>query len=184
MDGTRVEATETLEVMGLVLRVGMSIYELASPLATRARAKFRELKHIFRAKGGSMKQRAKVMQRVVGGTALWCICCLPPDATTMTMLNSVQLQLMVWLLRFARRSGEGWEEFRQRAFRGARAAPHRFKVYSLNKGYCAFWDLHQSVSECHDSIYACSFTAIGLTRRSVRIMDCLNAAHVPNPKIH
>ena len=80
VDGVRVEASQSLEVMGLVLRVGASIYELASPLAARARAKFWELKHIFRAKGGSMKQRARVMQRVVGGTALWCVCCLPPDA--------------------------------------------------------------------------------------------------------
>ncbi|CAE7637766.1 NLRC3 [Symbiodinium microadriaticum] len=96
VEGVRVEAADTLEVMGLVLRVGMSIYELASPLASRARAKFWELKHIFRAQGGSMKQRARVMQKVVGGTALWCVCCLPPDAATMTMLNSVQLQLMVW----------------------------------------------------------------------------------------
>ena len=124
VDGVRVEAADTLEVMGLVLRVGMSIYELASPLASRARAKFWELKHIFRAQGGSMKERARLMQKVVGGTALWCICCLPPDAATMTMLNSVQLQLMVWLLRFSKRSAEGWEEYRQRAFRGARAALH------------------------------------------------------------
>ena len=122
VDGMRVDAAQTLEVMGLVLRVGMSVYELASPLTTRARAKFWEMKHIFRAKGGSMKQRARVMQRVVGGTALWCICCLPPNAATMTMLNSVQLQLMVWLLRFSKRPDEGWEEFRQRAFRGARSA--------------------------------------------------------------
>ena len=71
-----------------------------------------------------MKQRARVLQRVVGSTALWCICCLPPDAATMTMLNSVQLQLMVWMLRFARRAGGSWEEFRQRAFRGARSALH------------------------------------------------------------
>ena len=124
VNGVQVTAADSLEVMGLVLRVGMSVYELASPLATRARAKFWEIKHILRAKGGAMKQRVRVMQKVVGGTALWCICCLPPDASTMTMLNSAQLQLMVWLLRFAKRQGEGWDEFRQRAFRGARAALH------------------------------------------------------------
>ncbi|OLP89415.1 putative 149 kDa protein [Symbiodinium microadriaticum] len=104
--GERVQAVESLEVMGLTLRVGMSVYELASPLASRARAKFWELKHIFRAKGGSMKQKAQVMQRVVGGTALWCVCCIPPDAATMSMLNSVQLQLMVWLLRFSKKASE------------------------------------------------------------------------------
>ena len=122
--GEQVQAVDSLEVMGLTLRVGMSVYELASPLASRARSKFWELKHIFRARGGSMKQRAQVMQRVVGGTALWCICCLPPDAATMSMLNSVQLQLMVWLLRFSKRSDEDWATFRARAFRGARSALH------------------------------------------------------------
>ncbi|CAE7371853.1 unnamed protein product [Symbiodinium necroappetens] len=109
LNGTRVIAADTLEVMGLTLRVGGSICELAAPLASRARAKFWDHKHIFRSRGGSMKQRARVMQRVVGNTALWCICCLPPDAATMTMLNSVQLQLMVWLLRFAKRADEPWE---------------------------------------------------------------------------
>ena len=124
LNGVRIHATDSLEVMGLTLRVGGSICELAAPLASRARAKFWEHKHIFRARGGSMKQRARVMQKVVGSTALWCVCCIPPDAATMTMLNSVQLQLMVWLLRFAKRSDEPWECFRQRAFRGARAALH------------------------------------------------------------
>ncbi|CAE7650830.1 unnamed protein product, partial [Symbiodinium necroappetens] len=124
INGTKIEAGESLEVMGLTLRVGISMCELISPLVSRARSKFWELKHIFRAKGGSMKQRARVMQRVVGGTALWCISCVPPDAAAMTMLNSAQLQLMVWLLRFAKKPDEGWEQFRQRAFRGARAALH------------------------------------------------------------
>ena len=122
--GEVVDALDSLEVMGLTLRIGMSVYELASPLASRARSKFWELKHIFRARGGSMKERARVMQKVIGGTALWCISCIPPDAATMTMLNSVQLQLMVWLLRFAKRRDEDWETFRARAFRGARSALH------------------------------------------------------------
>ena len=124
LNGTRIQAVDSLEVMGLTLQVGGSIYELAAPLASRARAKFWDHKNIFRSRGGSMKQRARVMQRVVGNTALWCICCLPPDAATMTMLNSVQLQSMVWLLRFAKRADEPWECFRQRAFRGARSALH------------------------------------------------------------
>ena len=82
-----------------------------------------ELRHIFRAKG-HMKQRARVMQRVVGATALWFMCAVPPDKAAMTALNSTQLQLMVWLLRFAKHQDESWEQFRQRAFRGARSALH------------------------------------------------------------
>ncbi|CAE7202627.1 unnamed protein product [Symbiodinium sp. CCMP2592] len=121
LNGSKIEGASQLEVMGIVLRVGMSMYELVSPAATRARSKFWELKHILRAKG-YMKNRARVMQRVVGATALWFICCVPPDKATMTALNSTQLQLMVWLLRFAKAPTESWEDFRKRAFRGARAA--------------------------------------------------------------
>ncbi|CAE7037043.1 unnamed protein product [Symbiodinium sp. CCMP2592] len=123
LNGTKIQAQSHLEVMGLCLKVGMSTYELVSPAFTRARAKFWERRHIFRAKGG-MKHRARVMERVVGATALWFICCIPPDKATMTALNSTQLQLMVWLLRFAKTPSETWEAFRKRAFRGARAALH------------------------------------------------------------
>ena len=48
LNGTKVEAAASLEVMGLSLRVGMSVCELAAPLASRARAKFWENKHVFR----------------------------------------------------------------------------------------------------------------------------------------
>ena len=68
LNGVRVEAVEQLQVMGLSLRVGISVYELIAPAASRARAKFWELRHIFRAKG-NMRQRSRVMQRVVGATA-------------------------------------------------------------------------------------------------------------------
>ncbi|CAE7669402.1 unnamed protein product [Symbiodinium sp. CCMP2592] len=121
LDGVKVQASPSLQVMGITLRVGISVYELVAPAVTRARAKFWELKHLFRAKG-YMKQRARVMQRVIGATALWFICVVPPDKAAMTALNSAQLQLMVWLLRFAKRGEETWEDFRKRAFRGARAA--------------------------------------------------------------
>ena len=123
VDGVKVVASSQLEVMGLTLRVGMSIYELISPAISRARAKFWELRHIFRAKG-NMKERARVLQRVVGATALWFICAVPPDKAGMTAMNAAQLQLMIWLLRFAKAPHEGWDQFRQRAFRGARAALH------------------------------------------------------------
>ncbi|CAE7346755.1 unnamed protein product [Symbiodinium microadriaticum] len=123
LEGVTVTASPQLEVMGLSLRVGVSMYELMAPAMTRARSKFWDLKHIFRSKG-FMKNRARVMERVVGGTALWFICCVPPDKATMTSLNATQLQLMVWLLRFAKGPNEPWEDFRKRSFRGARAALH------------------------------------------------------------
>ena len=71
-----------------------------------------------------MKMRAHTMQRVVGNTALWALCCFPPDAASMSMMNSTQIQLMVWMLRFAKKSDESWEGYRQRSLRGARSALH------------------------------------------------------------
>ncbi|CAE7715728.1 Pol, partial [Symbiodinium sp. CCMP2592] len=123
VQGTRVEAAAYMEVMGIKMYVGISIYELVAPLVARARSKFWELKHIFRCRSG-MKARVKVMERVVGSTALWCLASFMPDAAAMSLLNSTQLQLMVWLLRFAKRADEPWDAYRQRAFRGARAALH------------------------------------------------------------
>ncbi|CAE7263415.1 unnamed protein product [Symbiodinium sp. CCMP2456] len=123
LNGVEVKASENLEVMGIQMRVGIPIYELVAPMASRARSKFWECKHIFRARG-HMKSRVRVMERVVGATALWAVACVPPDRAAMSLLNSVQLQLMIWLLRLAKRVDESWAEFRQRAFRGARAALH------------------------------------------------------------
>ena len=118
---TVIKASKVMEVMGITMYVGITIYDLISPLTSRARAKFWELRHIFRCKSG-MKGRVRVLQRVVGATALWCLCSFPPDAAAMSLLNATQLQLMVWLLRFSKKECESWVEYRQRAFRGARSA--------------------------------------------------------------
>ncbi|CAE7196595.1 unnamed protein product [Symbiodinium sp. CCMP2592] len=123
IQGVRVSAAASMEIMGIKMYVGISIYELVAPLVARARTKFWEFKHIFRCRSG-MKARVKVMERVVGSTALWCLASFMPDVAAMSLLNSTQLQLMVWLLRFAKRPEEPWDAYRQRAFRGARAALH------------------------------------------------------------
>ncbi|CAE7662879.1 unnamed protein product [Symbiodinium sp. CCMP2456] len=63
--GEVVKASETVEVMGLPMKVGLSICELVAPLIARARAKFWGLKHIFRAKTG-IKGRLQTMAKIVG----------------------------------------------------------------------------------------------------------------------
>ena len=68
--------------------------------------------NFFRCKSW-MRARTQVMQRVVGSTAFRCLCSFPPDAAAMSMLNATQLQLMVWLLRFAKKGTESWVEFCQ-----------------------------------------------------------------------
>lgn len=101
----------------------MSIYELISPLAARAREKFWELRRIFQARG-SVKARVRVMNRVIGATALWCVSAFPPDKAAQSMLNTVQLQVLVWMLRLGKRSEESWEGYRKRAFRDVRYILH------------------------------------------------------------
>ncbi|CAE7029602.1 Pol [Symbiodinium sp. CCMP2592] len=55
--GFRVEASDHMEIMGIRMYVGISIYELVAPLASRARAKFWEYKHILRCKTGMKDSR-------------------------------------------------------------------------------------------------------------------------------
>eukprot|EP00439_Symbiodinium_sp_Y106_P024669 s5535_g3.t1 len=124
------EADDHLSVMGLRLWVGQSVCSLVSPLASRCRAKFWEIRHLLRTPG-QLYSRVRVMQRIVGASALWCIASVPPDKAAMSMMNSVQLRLLVWLMRLGRRSGETWMEFRQRAFRSACAV--------LNNAKCERW---------------------------------------------
>ena len=119
-----------LDTMGLQLFVGQSICSLISPLMARCRAKFWQLKHVLRG-SGALHARVRLMQRIVGATGLWCIASVPPDRAAMTMANSVQLQLLVWLLKLGRRGGETWLAFRQPAFRCARAV--------LNNAKCERW---------------------------------------------
>ena len=121
--GVTLDAVEYLDVMGLKMKVGMSVYELVSPLAARAREKFWAVKHILRTKG-HVKERVRVMDKIIGSSALWCISCFGPDKAAMSMLNSVQLQLLVWMLHLGKRNHEGWEEYRKRAFRSARSILH------------------------------------------------------------
>ena len=123
IDGVVLRNAGYLDIMGLRMRVGMTVYELVSPLAARAREKFWELRHILQAKG-SVKARVRVMNRIIGATALWCISFIPPDKAAQSMLNTVQLQILVWMLRLGKRSAETWEDYRKRAFRGVRSVLH------------------------------------------------------------
>ena len=115
ISGERVQACSEMEVMGLPMRVGMTTSELVAPLVARARSKFWSLQHVF---------RSKTSLRVVGNSVLWPLAAFPPDRPAMGLLNTMQLQVTIWTMRVAKRTGEGWDAFRLRAFRGARAALH------------------------------------------------------------
>ena len=94
LEGVQLVAVDSLDVMGLKMKVGMSVYELVSPLAARAREKFWAVKYIYiyiyiyilRSKG-HVKERVRVMDRIISATALWCISCIGPDKAAMSMLK-------------------------------------------------------------------------------------------------
>ena len=130
VDGHTLHTSSHLDVMGLRLYVGQSICSLISPLMSRCRSKFWEVRHVLRSTG-QLHARVRLMQRIVGASALWCIASVPPDRAAMSMTNSVQLQLLVWLMKLGRRKTETWLQFRQRSFRCTRAV--------LNNAKCERW---------------------------------------------
>ncbi|CAE7776695.1 unnamed protein product [Symbiodinium sp. CCMP2456] len=117
--GHLVPRVQTLEVMGVPLRVGATSSELLAPLIARGRDKFWALKHLFRART-PLTGRIKLLDKIIGGTSLWCLSALAPDASSLALLNSMQLQCVVWAMRVGKRTQEGWLQYKQRAFRGAR----------------------------------------------------------------
>ena len=105
----------------------MTTMELISPLATAARSKFWEIKHVLKAQGHLFK-RIRIMQRTVAASAMWCISMIPPDRGALGYCNTVQIQLIVWMMGISKGANEDWGSFRMRAWRAARAMLHRAGV--------------------------------------------------------
>ena len=114
--GVSLRASSYIEVMGLRVPKGLSPCELIQPLLARAKQKFWSLKHLLRCKT-PVKGRIRLLQRVVAGSAMWCIAAIPPDRAAMGMLNSVQAMLLGWVLRLFKGEGETWLQFRMRVVR-------------------------------------------------------------------
>ena len=126
VQGEVLHAAEDLKILGLTYRVGATSSEMIAPLLAKARAKFwGGLKHLLRAKtpiGGRML----LMERVLGGTVLWPLAALPMDSASLGLVNSLQLQMTIWIMRVAKRPDEGWVQFRERAYRDARAVVYKY----------------------------------------------------------
>ena len=119
-------ATDELHILGLSYRVGATPSEMIAPLLSKARAKFwGGLRHMLRAKT-PLKGRVNLMERVLGGTVLWPLAALPMDSSSLGLVNSLQLQMYIWMMRVAKKHDESWVQFRERAYRGARAVLHKF----------------------------------------------------------
>ena len=133
--GARVEASECLEViMGLRMRVGMS----TSALLSAARNKFWANKHLLRART-PLFGRLKLMERIAGGSALWCFAAIPPDKSSLGLLNSCQMLLVAWAMRLGNRADETWETFRKRAFRSAKAMLHAAHIERWGTTWLRRW---------------------------------------------
>ena len=107
--------------MGIKFRVNQTASEILAPLLGRARDVFWSMKHIL-CRNTNLGKRSQVLDTCVGNSLLWCSGGLQSDVQALGMINSFQLQLIVWMLRRRRRGDEGWLEFHTRVFREARLA--------------------------------------------------------------
>ena len=129
--GIDVEPVEYLEVMGLKLTVTMTSSEMIAPLMAKARDAVWSLKHLLLRKG-KVKKRLQILQTVVGGAGLWCIAALPPDKQALELVNKVQNQFLVWMMKRGRHAEESWVQHHIRVHREARSmlAYHGYKRWS------------------------------------------------------
>ena len=110
-----------LDVMGIPFKVGIAPKDALQGVFARVKSKFWAAKHLFRAKT-SLKGRLQLMQKVLGGTSLWCVGAFMPDKLSLHAINTLQAQLVIWSMRLGKRSLESWSEYRVRCFRSARYA--------------------------------------------------------------
>ena len=126
LQGELIQASDELHILGVTFRVGITSSELLAPLMAKARAKlWGGLQHLLRAKT-PLAGRVRLMERILGGTVLWPLAALPMDASSLGLINSLQQQLCIWMMRVSKRHDETWVQYWERAHRGARAVVHKF----------------------------------------------------------
>ena len=157
VQGETLFAVEDLHVLGLTFRVGATPSETIAPLLASARAKFwGGLRHLLRAKtpiGG----RVNLMEKVLGGTVLWPLAALPMDAASLGLLNNLQMQACMWMMRVAKKGDENWIQFRERAYRGARAIIHKWSKKRWSTLWLErWWNFagHRTRCSLHDTVNA------------------------------
>ena len=160
-------AAEELHILGLTFRVGITPSEMISPLLAKARAKFwGGLRHLLRAKtpiGG----RVRLMERVLGGTVLWPLAALPMDASSLGLINTLQLQMCIWIMRVAKRPEESWVQYRERSFRAARAIVHQYSKKRWSTVWLERWWAyagHRTRATMHEGLHAAAIIDAYRTR--------------------
>ncbi|CAE7749213.1 pol [Symbiodinium sp. CCMP2456] len=157
VQGELLFASDEIRILGLTFRVGITPSELVAPLLAQARAKFwGGLRHLLRAKtplGG----RVRLMERILGGTVLWPLAAIPMDNASLGLINSLQLQMCIWMMRVAKRLDETWVQFRERAYRGARSVVHQHSKKRWSTLWLERWwqySGHRTRLHLHDSQHA------------------------------
>ncbi|CAE7209669.1 unnamed protein product, partial [Symbiodinium sp. KB8] len=108
IQGVEVRAADELHVLGLTFKVGITPSEMLAPLITKTKSKFwGGLRHMLRAKT-PLKGRMQMMERILGGTVLWPLAALPMDSSSLGLINNLQLQITIWIMKVCKRSGESW----------------------------------------------------------------------------
>ena len=123
VDTLEVTPDDRLDVMGIPFHVGISPELALQGVFQRTKNKFWALKHLFRAKT-AISGRMKLMQKILGGTSLWCVSAFLPDKAALHCINSLHAQITCWAMRLAWRSDETWFQFKIRTLRAARACIH------------------------------------------------------------
>ncbi|CAE7946668.1 unnamed protein product, partial [Symbiodinium sp. KB8] len=108
-----------LNIMGLNFAVQQTTCDILSALLARARDKFWGCFHLLGSRA-PLHGRLKMLERVCGGAGLWCIAAFYPEKTAQHMVNSFQLQLVVYMMKLKRGTGEDWLTHRKRVYRAAR----------------------------------------------------------------
>ena len=122
LDGTHKEAVpadQTLTVMGIPLRPGISPQDIVTTLIARARTAFWANKELLQSTA-RLKDRIKLLQTTVWQAIAWVIGVVMPTQQTLQMLNSFQYQCIVTMTQLKRRPGEFFVDFQTRSKRLAR----------------------------------------------------------------
>ena len=131
LDGTPVEPSPALEVMGIPLQVPLKPAGLLDSGLAKARKKYFANRDILEGRG-PIKGRLKTLQMTVGGAALWYSAAVPPSPQALGAVNALQQELVARMAGIKRRPQESWLDHRMRSLRGARQilATHKQERWS------------------------------------------------------
>ena len=153
IDGVTLKAQPTINVMGVNFRVGATVRELMEPVLQRAKAKFWSIRHLLKAKT-PLGNRMRILDRIVGGAAMWCVAAFSPENTALQALNQVLFQCVTWMLGLRKGDHEDWPAFKTRSMRQARQVvclhlPMRWSTVWLFR----FWSYSGHVARGRSTAY-------------------------------